>query len=77
MMADNFSDPMRDKALEEIWEARRRVWEEAGGTWDGYMARLKEIEEEFERNGGVVLREPLRTPLPPDYWITLHEDPPA
>lgn len=70
------SDPMRDEALEEIWAARRRVWDEAGGTWDGYMARLKEVQEEFERNGGVVLREPLRRPLEPDDSTILREDPP-
>ena len=70
------SEPMRDEALEEIWEARRRIWEEAGGTWEGYMRHLDEVEAEMKRQGAKFISEPFRRPLEPDDSAVLREDPP-
>ena len=70
------SEPMRDEALEEIWAARRRVWEEAGGTWEGYNRRLDEVEAELKRQGVKFITEPLRRPLDPGDSAILREDPP-
>ena len=40
---------MRDEALEEIWAIRRRIWAEAGGTWEGYARHLDEVEAELAK----------------------------
>ena len=32
---------MNDEILEEIWKARREIWEEAGGTMGGLFSYLK------------------------------------
>ena len=69
-------EPMRDEALEEIWAARRRVWEEAGSTWEGYMERLRKIDDEFVRAGGTLITTPFRRPLEPDDTAIIREEPP-
>ena len=71
------SEPMRDGVLEEIWAARRRVWEEAGGTWEGYNRRLDEVEAELRQRGVKFISEPLRRPLDPEDSAILREDPPV
>ena len=70
------SEPMRDAALEEIWATRRRIWEEAGGTWEGYARHLDEVEAEMQRQGAKIIHELRRRPLEPDDSAIVREEPP-
>ena len=67
---------MRDEPLEEIWAIRRRIWEDAGGTWEGYARHLDEVEAEMIRNGAKFVREPRHRPLEPDDSAIVREEPP-
>ena len=55
-------EPIRDEALEEIWASRRRIWEEAGGTWEGDARHLDEVQAEMKRHGAKVIHEPCHRP---------------
>ena len=41
--------PIHDEPIEEIWAIRRQIWEDAGGTWEGYARHLDEVEAEMKR----------------------------
>jgi len=69
-------EPMRDEALEEIWATRRRIWEEVGGTWEGYMRHLDALEADLERRGATIIHEPRPRPLEPDETALVREEPP-
>lgn len=46
--------------LQEIYDVRRKHWEEAGKTWEGLCAYHRKFSEEFERKGpDAMLRERL------------------
>lgn len=42
---------MNNPILQEIYDVRRRHWEEAGGTWEGLCDYYRKFSEEFERKG--------------------------
>ena len=69
-------ESIRDEALEEIWATRRRIWEEAGGTWEGYARHLDDVEAEMKRQGGKFIHEPRHRLLEPDDSAIVREDPP-
>jgi len=65
-----------DDALEEIWAARRRAWQMAGGTWESYAEHLRQLDAQFEREGGTLIRRPLAPPTEADGSAILREEPP-
>lgn len=69
-------EPIHDEPLEEIWAARRRIWEDAGGTWEGYARHLDEVEAEMKRQGANFISEPRQRPLEPDDSAIVREEPP-
>ncbi|MBI5362770.1 MAG: hypothetical protein HZA53_06295 [Planctomycetes bacterium] len=49
------NEPRRvDPLLDDVRAARRRVWEDAGGTFEGLLARLEVIQREY---GAMVVRD--------------------
>ena len=49
---------MIDSDLQEIYDIRRKHWEEAGGTWEGLCARHERFAKELREKGiDAILRE--------------------